>query len=126
MKGREREYIGTVGLQMKRKFEAEKNDKVLNKTRKVWVDRASQTGFIGPTVREVFTDMKNELQSSAGFRACYKVVAKCIKQKENRVYDVEGNNLKSKFRVARAGAPVRATELRNNICVNISSMSEHL
>ena len=64
------------------------------------MDRASQTGFIGPTV-------KNELQSSADFRACYKVVAKCIKQKESGVYDVEGNSLKSKYRVAGAGSSVR-------------------
>ena len=104
-------YIGTVGLQMKRKFEAERKDKVWNKKRNLWVERASQTGFIGPTVRGVFTDMKNELQSSPDFKACYKVVANCIKQKENGVSDVEGNNLKSKFRVAGAGAPVRAAFL---------------
>ena len=49
----------------KRKYEEEKKNPEINKTiwnskRKTWVHPFTQTGYIQPTVKEVFNDLKGE------------------------------------------------------------------
>ena len=111
----QQEEVGRVGVERKRKHEEQSKEKVWNDKRKKWTDPASQTGYIGPTVREMFIDMKDEPHDSKDFQACYKFVRRRIQQKEGGVFDIEGNNVKNKSQVADAGPPIRVTEIRKDL-----------
>ena len=51
----------------KDKWELESKAKVWNGKRKTWAISASQTGYLGPTVREVFLNLNDEVQSMKYF-----------------------------------------------------------
>ena len=94
----QKDEVGRIGVERKSKHEQQSKE-VWNEKRKKWTDPASQTGYIGPTVREIFSDMKDEPHDSKDFQACYKFVRRCIHQKEG-VFDIEGN-VKNKSRCPR-------------------------
>lgn len=112
--------VATEAFNRKRKFEEDKRDPTKNKPyynekRKKWVNPMDNQGFIGPTVRTMFSDMKNEPESSKEFKNCYKFVQRCLLLKENGEFDKDGNTSKKHFRVAGAGPPVRAVEVRQGL-----------
>ena len=49
-----------------------------NDKRKKWTSQASQKGYIGPTVCEVFANLKSEPQNSSKFQSAYKKVKRII------------------------------------------------
>ena len=65
----QKEKMGTEAFNRKRQFEEDKCDPTKNKSyynekRKKWVSPMDNQGFIGPTVRTVFSDMKDVTESS--------------------------------------------------------------
>ena len=77
----------------------ESKDKVWNDKRKMWTNPASQTGYIGPTVREVFSNLKGEAQSTPIFRDAYKKVRSYIALFEKGSFKDEEINKRGRKRV---------------------------
>ena len=80
-----------------------------------WVNPMDNHGFIGPTVRTVFSDMKDVPEFSKDFQNCRKFVQRCLLLKEEGEFEKEGNTSKKHFRVSGAGAPIRAIEARQEL-----------
>ena len=74
--------VGIEAVANKRKLEEEKPDDVWNPKKWRWTKPASQVGYKALTVREMFTDMKDEVSES-----CVKFVAivKNILKKDNLI-----------------------------------------
>ena len=64
------------------------------------------------TVREVFEDMKCEKHDTADFKAAVKLVGRCVALATTGEFKKEGNTSAKKFRVAGAGPPKRALDVR--------------
>ena len=68
----------------KDKWDLESKEKVWNDRGKTWTKPASQTGYIGPKVRAVFLNLKDEVESTAIFLDTYKKERNCITQYEKK------------------------------------------
>ena len=102
----------------KRKYEADKNDPAINKSvwnekRRKWVNPFNQTGYIQPSVRELFIDLRNEKCDNVQFKSATKFVVRCLQKLETGEFDIEGNCSSKKFRIMGAGPPKKALEVRS-------------
>ena len=59
--------------------------------------------------------MKDEVSTSSDYKSCIKFVRRCEELLTTRQCDIEGNDVSNKFRVAGAGAPKKAIDLRNEL-----------
>ena len=71
--------IGLKVREQKRKSEEDKKNPRINKPiwnakRKKWVHPFTQKGYMQPTVREIFNDLKDEQRDSADFKSATKFV----------------------------------------------------
>ena len=99
-----------------RKFEEDKNYPSINKAvwnskRKKWIYAFTQKGFIQPTVREIFTDLKGERCDTADFKSATKFVSRCLEKLDRGEFDAEGNRRSGKFRVLGAAKPRHVVEV---------------
>ena len=53
-------------------------------------------------MREIFIDMKDEVSTSSDYKSCIKFVGRCEGLVTTAQFDIEGNYLINKFRVAEA------------------------
>ena len=102
----------------KRKFDADKQNPAVNKSvwndeRKKWTNPLTQTGYLQPTVREIFPDLSGERCDATDFKSATKFVTRCLEKFERGDFDAEENNTSKKFRLPGAGPPVRALEVRD-------------
>ena len=80
----QRREIGVKGLAF---YEEEIKDPTKYKPyysdkRKKWIDPKSQVGYLGVTIRNMFSDMANEANDSKDSKCCYKLVSSCIEKAE--------------------------------------------
>ena len=114
----DKKKVALIALERKRKYEQDLKDPkkhVWNEKRKRWVNPISQTGYIGPTVRECFSDLREVANDSADFLNACKFVNQCVDLEKKGKFDIEGNCSKKHFRVAGAGPPTKAVEVRNSL-----------
>ena len=109
--------IATTLQERKRKFEEDKNNPSINKAvwnakRKKWVYPFTQKGYIQPTVREIFTDLKEEKCDTVDFKSATKFVSRCLQKLDNGDFDAEENRRSDKYRLLGAGKPRHAVEVR--------------
>ena len=96
----------------KQKLEEEKPDGVWNPKKRKWTKPASQIGYKALTVRNMFTDTKDEVSKTSDFKSCVKIFGCCENLLEAGQFDVGGNDVAGKFRVLEAGAPKKFVEVR--------------
>ena len=80
----------------KRKLEEEKPYDAWNLKNRKWTKPASQIGYNALTVREIFTEMKDEVNKSSNFKSCVKFIGRCEKLLETGQFDIEGNDVVGK------------------------------
>ena len=66
-------------------------------------------------MHEIFVYMKDEVSTSCDYKSCIKFVGRCEELLTTGQFDIEGNNVSNKFRVAGAGAPKKAIDLRKEL-----------
>lgn len=113
----DQKVIGKFLADRKRKFaedtkNPEINKSVWNAKRKKWTSPFTQKGYIQPSVRQLFTNLKGETCDQKNFKSATKFVVRCMEKYERGQFDIEGNDSSKKFRLAGAGAPKRALEVR--------------
>ena len=86
--------IGLKVRERKRKFEEDKKNPSINKPiwnakRKKWVHPFTQKGYIQPTVREIFNDLKDEQCDSADFESATKFVVRFLDKLEKGLFDIK-------------------------------------
>ena len=64
---------------------------------------------------EIFVDVKDEVSTSSDYKSCIKFVGGSEELFTTKKFDIEGNEVSNKFRVAGAGAPKKAIDLRNEL-----------
>ena len=107
--------VALKAVSNKRKLEESKPADVWNAKKRKWTKPSSQIGYKALTVREIFVDMKDEVSTSSDYKSCIKFVRRCEELLTTRQCDIEGNDVSNKFRVAGAGAPKKAIDLRNEL-----------
>ena len=100
----EQKIIGKLLSERKRKFNEDKRDPTVNKSvwnekRKKWVSPFTQTGYIAPTVQEIFPDLTKETCDSKEFKSATKFVSRCLEKFDNGEFDAEENNTSKKLRL---------------------------
>ena len=111
------DIIAITLKERKRKFEEDKNNFSINKAMwnaklKNWVYPFAQKGFIQPTVRVIFTDLKEERCDMVDFKSAAKFVSIFLEILYRGDFDVEENRRSDKFRVLGADKPKHAVEVR--------------
>ena len=109
--------IALAVQERKRKYEEDKKNPQINKTiwnekRKKWVHPFTQTGYIQPTVRKVFIDLKDEKSDTNDFKSATKFVSRCLEKLQRGEFALEENCGKSKYRLMGAEPKKRALEVR--------------
>ena len=102
----------------KRKYEADKKNPEINKAvwnakRRKWTHPFTQIGYIQPTVREVFVDLKDEPSSSSDMKNASKFATRCLEKLEKGEFNIEENCASNRYRVMGAGPKRRAIEVRS-------------
>ena len=96
--------MGEAAVANKRKLDGEKPADVWNAKKRKWTEPSSQIGYKAITARELFSDMKEEKCGGPDFRSCVELVRKCEELLVTGKFEIEGNAVGNKFRVAGAGA----------------------
>ena len=101
----------------KGKVEEDKNKRSLNKAvwnakQKKWVYPFTRKGFIQPTVREIFTDLREERCDTADFKSATKFVSRCLEKLDRDKLDAVENRRSGKCRVLGAGKPNDAVKVK--------------
>ena len=96
-------------------MEESKPADVWNAKKRQWTKPSSQIGYKTLTVHEIFVDMKDEVSTSSDYKSCIKFVGGCEELFTTKQFDIERNEVSNKFRVAGAGAPKKAIDLRNEL-----------
>ena len=109
--------IALAVQERKRKYEEDKknpdiNKAIWNEKRKKWVHPFTQTGYIQPTVRKVFIDLKDEKSDTNDFKSATKFVSRCLEKQQRGEFALEENCGKNKYRLMGAGPKKRALEVR--------------
>ena len=109
--------IALAVQERKRKYEEDKKNPEINKViwnekRKKWVHPFTQTGYIQPTVRKVFIDLKDEKSDTNGFKRATKFVSRCLEKLQRGEFALEENCGKNKYRLMGAGPKKQALEVR--------------
>ena len=99
----------------KGKLEESKPTDVWNAKKRKRTKPSSQIGYKALPVREIFVDMKDEGSTSSDYKTCIKFFGRCEELLITEQFDIEGNDVSNKSRVAGAGAPKKAIELRNEL-----------
>ena len=107
-------------LQIKKaKFEEDKRNPEVNKgkynNKGKWVYPFSQKGYVQPSVREIFPNLKDSTTDNKDFISATKFVKRCLDKLEAGTFDIEGNTSASHYRIKGAGPPVRALEVRQSL-----------
>ena len=102
----------------KRKYKEGKKDPAINKAvwnpkRKKWTHPYTQTGYIQPTVREVFVDLKDEPSSSNDIKNASKFVTRCLEKLGKGEFNIEENCANNQYCLMGAGPKKRAIEVRS-------------
>ena len=63
----------------------------------------------------MFVYMKDEVSTSSDYKSCIKFVGGCEELFTTKQFDIERNEVSNKFRVAGAGPPKKAIDLRNEL-----------
>ena len=83
---------------MKRTRKTKKLNKAIwNEKRKKWVHPLTQTGYIQPTVRKVFIDLKDEKSDTNYFKSAKKFVSRCLEKLQRGEFALEENCGKNKY-----------------------------
>ena len=107
--------IALKAVSNERKLEESKPTDVWNAKKRKWAKPSSQIGCKTLTVREIFVDMKDEIGTSSDYKSCINFVGRCEELLTAGQFDIERNDLSNKFRVAGAGTPKKAIDLRNDL-----------
>ena len=107
--------VALTAVSNKRKLEESKPADVWNAKKRKWTKPSSQIGYKALTVCEIFVDVKDEVSTSSDYKSCIKFVGGCEELFTTKKFDIEGNEVSNKFRVAGAGAPKKAIDLRNEL-----------
>ena len=107
--------VALKAVSNKRKLEESKPADVWNAKKRKWTKPSSQIGYKALTVCEIFVDVKDEVSTSSDYKSCIKFVGGCEELFTTKKFDIEGNEVSNKFRVAGAGAPKKAIDLRNEL-----------
>ena len=83
-----------------------------NAKRKKWVYPFTQNRFIQKTVREIFTDLKEERCDTTDFKLVTKFVSRCLEKLDRGEFDAEEDGRSDKYRVLGTGKPKYAVEVR--------------
>ena len=83
-----------------------------NAKRKKWVYPFTQNRFIQKTVREIFTDLKEERCDTTDFKLVTKFVSRCLEKLDRGEFDAEEKWRSDKFTVLGAGKPKHEVEVR--------------
>eukprot|EP00794_Sanderia_malayensis_P015578 gene15578-17152_t len=95
-------------LPTERKLEEEKPADVWNAKKRKWTKPSSQIRYKAMTAREMFSDMKED-------KSCVKFVGRCEELLVTGKFEIEGNDVGNKFRVAGAGAPKKCPSVRKEL-----------
>ena len=88
------------------KLEVETPTDAWNLKKQKWTKPASQRGYKALTKREIFSDIKDETNARAGnFNSCNKFVGRYEELLETATLAIEGNDVTTKFKIAKAGGP---------------------
>ena len=107
--------VAEAAVANKRKLEEERPDNVYNEKRRKWTQPGTQVGYKALTARQMFPDMKNEKNDTPDFKSCVKFVGRCEDLLVNGQFDIEGNAVGNKFRIAGAGAPKKCVSVRREL-----------
>ena len=107
--------VALKAVSNKRKLEESKPADVWNAKKRKWTKPSSQIGYKALTVCEIFVDVKDEVSTSSDYKSCIKFVGGSEELFTTKKFDIEGNEVSNKFRVAGAGAPKKAIDLRNEL-----------
>ena len=99
----------------KDKWELESKEKVWNDKKKTCINPASQKDYIGLTVREVFLNLRDEVQPTPIFRHAYKKVRNCITQYEKGKLKSEANNKPGGKRILGGRRKVACADFRKEL-----------
>ena len=91
------------------------NNHVWNEKIRKWVNPISQTDYVVPTVREFFSDLKEEPNDWNDFKNASKFITRSVELEEKGKFEIEGNCSKNHFHVAGAGAPTKTVQVRNSL-----------
>lgn len=113
----EQKQIGIILRAKKAKFEEDKRNPQINKAKynektKRWVHPFTQKGYIQPSVREIFPNLKDVKCDDKVFISATKFVKRCLEKLEKGTFEIEGNDSKTNYRIKGAGPPTRAIEVR--------------
>ena len=109
--------IAVTLKERKGKFEEDKNNLSLDKAvwnakQKKWVYPFTHKGFIQPTVREIFTDLREERCDTVDFKSATKFVSRCLEKLDRGKFDAEENRRSGKCRALGAVKPKHAVKVR--------------
>ena len=101
----------------KGKVEEDKNNLSLDKAvwnakQKKWVYPFTHKGFIQPTVREIFTGLREERCDTVDFKSATKFVSRCLEKLDRGKFDAEENRRSGKCRALGAVKPKHAVKVR--------------
>ena len=84
--------VGEAAVANKRK-QAEKPVDVWNAKKRKCTKTSGQIGYKAKTVREMFSDMKEEKHDSPDFKNCFKFVGRCEELLVTGKFKIEGNDV---------------------------------
>ena len=83
-----------------------------NAKEKKWFYPFTQKGFIQTTVREIFTDLKEERCYTADFKSATRFVSRCLEKLDRGEFHDDQNRRSDKFKVFWVAKPKHAAEVR--------------
>ena len=92
--------VALTAVSNKRKLEESKPADVWNAKKRKWTKPSSRIGYKALTVREIFVDMKDKVSTGSDYKSCIKFVGRCEELLTIGQFDIEGNDVSNKFRVA--------------------------
>ena len=105
----EKDFIATRALEIKKEVEDSLPGKYYNVKKNAWKYPSTQVGYKAKAVRAIFSDMDNESNGTREWKLCIKLLERCIDSKNKGLLN---EPTKSRKRVAGAGPPVKAQEVR--------------
>ena len=107
-----KQSVAKAAIENRKKIADNPASKKWDDKKRKWTNPHSQIGFKAMTVRELFSDIKDEPNDSKDFKNALKFVDRCVKLHEDGEFVKEGNVSTSKYRVIGAGPPQRAVDVR--------------
>ena len=111
---KQQQQIGKIMVERKRKFEEDKNNPAINKSvwnekRKRWTNHFSQKGYINPSVRDIFPNLKDNKCDDKEFISAAKFIGRYRDKYEQGQFKLEGNAANNKYRLMGADPPKKSS-----------------